>query len=95
VFLCLPTPRSKPTLSRKENDGVQFKLREYDVEACEEPCLFTGLVTLHLGILRAFLGRLKGEGVQMEGKNAYSVLLDEVDKRVLKLGRFCSKSCEV
>jgi hypothetical protein len=31
----------------------------------------------------------------MEGKNAYSVLLDEVDKRVLKLGRFCSKSCEV
>jgi hypothetical protein len=76
------------SIAEEENDGVQFKLREYDVEACEEPCLFTGLVTLQLGILRAFLVRFR-EGVQ--GKNAYSVLLDEVDKR----GLGCAKQAKI
>lgn len=74
-------------------DGCHFQLREYEVERFEEPCLFSGLVTLQLGILRAFLQRLRGVPEDLGGE--YFVLLDVVDKRVMKLGRFCSASCEV
>jgi hypothetical protein len=71
----------------------QFQLREYEVEKFEEPCMFSGLVTLQLGILRAFLLRLKEAPERLAGE--YFVLLDSVDERVMKLGRFCSASCEV
>ena len=71
----------------------QFQLKDYEVERFEEPCLFGGLVTLQLGILRAFLVRMKG--VPEHFARDYVGLLDEVDKRVMKLGRFCSASCEV
>lgn len=71
----------------------QFQLSEYEVEKFEEPCLFSGLVALQLGILRAFLLRLKEAPERLAGE--YFTLLDSVDKRVMKLGRFCSASCEV
>ena len=70
-----------------------IQLREYEVDKSEEPCLFSGLVTLQLGILRAFLVRLKAAPEELVGD--YFTLLDSVDKRVMKLGRFCSESCEV
>ncbi len=63
-------------------------MREYEVEICEEPFLFVGLVTILLGILRAFLVKLKA--VQNNGTSDYFSLLDSVDKRVLQLGRFFS-----
>jgi hypothetical protein len=71
----------------------QFQLSEYEVEKFEEPCLFSGLVTLQLGILRAFLLRLKEAPERLASE--YFALLDSVDERVMKLGRFCSASCEV
>lgn len=76
----------------EEGQGL-IQVREYEVEKCEEPCLFAGLVTLQLGILRAFLGRLKGVPEHLAGE--YVMLLNEVDQRVMKLGRYCSASCEV
>ncbi|KAE9370798.1 hypothetical protein N431DRAFT_379513 [Stipitochalara longipes BDJ] len=76
-----------------DGDEMQFQIRDYEVEKFEEPCLLSGLVTLQLGILRAFLARMKG--VPEHFARDYVGLLDEVDKRVMKLGRFCSTSCEV
>ena len=70
-----------------------LQLHGYEVEEFEEPCLFSGLVTLQLGIFRAFLVRVKGAPEVFARE--YFGLLDEVDGRVLKLGRFCSASCEV
>ena len=80
------------TVGKRVEDS-QFRLREYEVEKFEEPCLFSGLVTLQLGILRAFLVRLRDAPGRLAGK--YFALLDSVDKRVMKLGKFCSASCEV
>lgn len=80
----------------ESGDGAEegrIQLREYEVDKSEEPCLFSGLVTLQLGILRAFLVRLKAVPEELVGD--YFTLLDSVDKRVMKLGRFCSESCEV
>jgi hypothetical protein len=76
-----------------EETTSQSLLQGYEVDKFEEPCLFSGLVTLQLGILRAFLLRLKGVPETLGGE--YFTLLDTVDKRVMKLGRFCSESCEV
>jgi hypothetical protein len=80
-------------LDGDRNEGGNIQLREYEVDKFEEPCLFSGLVTLQLGILRAFLVTLKSAPEHLAGD--YFLLLDSVDKRVMKLGRYCSTSCEV
>lgn len=70
------------------DEKVDFK--GYEVEASEEPCLFAGLITLQLGIMRAFLGKLRLSG----GQAGCAGLVEEVEGRVVRLGRFCSRSCE-
>jgi hypothetical protein len=69
----------------------RIQLREYEVDKSEELCLFSGLETLQLGILRPFLFRFKAAPEKLVGD--YFTLLDSVDKRVMKLGSFCSDSC--
>jgi hypothetical protein len=78
--------------SREEGTELgHFQLREYEVDKFEAPCMFSGLVTLQLRILRAFLVRIK-EAPEHFTRD-YVGLLDEVDSRAIKLGKFCL--CEV
>lgn len=69
------------------------QLRDYEVELKEEPCVFVGVITLQLGILRTFLSNLKA--TQQDKSDAHITLVEAIDSRVLKLGHFINTSCQL
>jgi hypothetical protein len=73
-------------MGEEGEDEERLQLKEYEVEKCEDPCLFSGLATLQLEILRVFLVRSKGAPEDLVGE--YFSLLDSMDKSVMKLGRY-------
>ncbi|KAH8805099.1 hypothetical protein F5884DRAFT_798408 [Xylogone sp. PMI_703] len=80
-----------PVAGFEEPDRV--RVSTYQVELREEPCVFVGVITLQLGIFRTFLVNLKT--VQSSKSNAHVMLVDSIDARVLKLGHFINRRCEL
>ncbi|RDW84277.1 hypothetical protein BP6252_01867 [Coleophoma cylindrospora] len=67
-------------------------VREYELEAEEEPCVFGGLVTLQLGTLTFFFARLKALLLAM-GCEANVQVLQTVWSRAKAQLRYCTSRC--
>lgn len=91
-YISPPTPISDDENARGYRNMAEEKIdfKGYEVDPSEEPCLFAGLITLQLGVMRAFLRKMRAGGEE----SGFLGLVEEVDGRVTRLGRFCSRSCE-
>lgn len=79
---------------KDQEQGSKMILGEYNIDVEEEPCIFGGVLTLQLGVMVAFVTKLKKK-LQDGNLDNHLGVLEAVEKRVNELSRICTSPCEV
>ncbi|KAM3079158.1 hypothetical protein ACMFMF_004085 [Clarireedia jacksonii] len=84
----------RDAMNAAQEKAAQVVLFGYEVAVEEEPCVFGGLVILQLGIMAAFLMKLKLK-LKEEELESHLRILQIVVADVEALREMCSSPCEV
>jgi len=74
----------------QDKDRALF-LREYEMDAAEEFCVYKGLITLQLGKWRILLNHMRKSGLNLD-LNRHSAMVVAVDRRLEAQLQICSNT---